>query len=388
MRLYLLYIKHVYPHKTWKNQNKISLLISYTKMKGVILHGGNGTRLRPLTYTDVKQLLPLAGKPVSEYALLNLIEIGITEVNIIVGKIGEKEVRDYYGDGSKWGISITYTYQEKPLGIAHAIGMTSNFVKKDNFVVVLGDNFFQNGLTDLYKTFENGNLDSLIALTSVKDPRQFGIAEIKEDKIISLVEKPNEPRSNLAITGAYFLTYKIFSIIDILKPSWRNELEITEAFQIMLERGMSIGYTIISGWWKDTGTVDEFLDCNRMVLDKIASDAKTNDSNYEGKISGRVQIGKNVKIEGQSRVLGPCCIGDDTAISDSYVGPYSSIGSKCILTNIEIEDSIVMDGSSIEIANGYRISRSLIGSNVNVKPTSTKTRTMRLVIGRDSKIEM
>lgn len=357
-------------------------------MKGVILHGGSGTRLRPLTYTDVKQLLPLAGKPVSEYALLNLIEIGITDVNIIVGEIGEKEVREYYGDGSKWGIRISYTYQGKPLGIAHAIGMIRDFAGDEDFVVILGDNYFQGGLKELQAKFQDKKYDSLLALTKVKNPTQFGIAEVHEGTIVSLVEKPKSPRSDLAIAGAYFLTPRVFPIIDGLSPSWRNELEITEAFQVMLDRGMSIGYSIISGWWKDTGTVDEFLDCNRMVLDKIASSATSIDPIYEGKVSGRVQIGKNVRIDGESRILGPCYIGDDTTITDTYVGPYSSIGSKCHLRNIEIEDSIVMDGSSIEIANGTRISRSLIGSNVMVKPTASKTRTIRLVVGRDSKIEL
>ena len=383
MRLYLLYINHVYPHKTWKNQNKISLLISFTIMKGVILHGGNGTRLRPLTYTDVKQLLPLAGKPVSEYALLNLIELGITEVNIIVGEIGEKEVRDYYGNGSKWGISITYTYQEKPLGIAHAIGLTRDFVGKDSFVVVLGDNFFQNGLTDLYEAFKKGKFDSLIALTTVENPRQFGIAEISGNRIISLVEKPNEPRSNLAITGAYFLTYKIFSIIDILKPSWRNELEITEAFQIMLEKGMSIGYTIISGWWKDTGTVDEFLDCNRMVLDKsVMNSPKTHRKN----ISGRVYLGQNVVLDPETRILGPCYIGNGTTLEKSYIGPYTSIGSNCLIRDSEIEDSVIMDSCKIELGPGNRIRESLIGANVVIEPVARNGNSRKLVVGRDSKL--
>ena len=369
-------------------KNKISPVNSSFIMKGVILHGGSGTRLRPLTYTDVKQLLPLAGKPVSEYALLNLIDIGISEVNIIVGEIGEKEVREYYGDGSKWGIHITYTYQGKPLGIAHAIGMTREFVGRDDFVVVLGDNYFQSGLEGLQKSFQIGGFDSLLALTKVNNPSQFGIAEVQDGKIVSLVEKPKEPKSDLAIAGAYFLTPKIFPIIDGLAPSWRNELEITEAFQVMLDKGMSLGYSVISGWWKDTGTVDEFLDCNRMVLDKISPEGDAISPKGGPTVSGRVRMGKNVSITGESRVLGPCYIGDNTTIHDTYVGPYTSVGSNCKLSNIEIEDSIVMDGSSIEIANGTRISRSLIGSNVTVRPTNSKTRTIRLVVGRDSKIEL
>lgn len=357
-------------------------------MKGVILHGGNGTRLRPLTYTDVKQLLPIAGKPVSEYALLNLIEIGVHEINIVVGEVGEKEVSEYYGDGSKWNVKISYTYQGQPLGIAHAIGLTKDFIGKESFVVILGDNYFQGGLSELRGNFDDSGDDCLIALTKVKNPSQFGIAEVNNGRIVSLVEKPKEPKSDLAITGAYFLTPKIFPIIDILAPSWRNELEITEAFQVMLERGMKIGYSIISGWWKDTGTVDEFLDCNRMVLDKIPLNEAAQNFSYEGLLSGRVKMGNNVTIKGQSRILGPCYIGDDTIITDTYIGPFTSIGSGCNIKNVEIEDSIVMDGSSIELNNGTRISRSLIGSNVSMKPSTSKTLTIRLVVGRDSKIEM
>lgn len=357
-------------------------------MKGVILHGGSGTRLRPLTYTDVKQLLPLAGKPVSEYALLNLIEIGIKEINIVVGEIGKNEVKEYYGDGTKWGAKITYTYQEKPLGIAHAIGMTRDFVGDDRFVVVLGDNYFQGGLKSLSDIFTSKNYDTLIALTKVTNPSQFGIAEVEGGKVVSLVEKPKEPKSDLAIAGAYFLSHKIFQIIEGLKPSWRNELEITEAFQVMLDRGMSIGYSIISGWWKDTGTVDEFLDCNRMVLDKLEPQIPSAYDLQNSNISGRVHIGRNVEFKGSTKVLGPCYIGDGSVVEDSYIGPFTSIGSNCYLKTLEIEDSIVMDGSSLEISDGSRISGSLIGSNVSIMPSKSKSRTIRLIVGRDSKMEL
>ncbi len=357
-------------------------------MKGVILHGGSGTRLRPLTYTDVKQLLPLAGKPVSEYALMNLRELGITDINIIVGEVGEREVREYYGDGTNWGVRITYTFQGKPLGIAHAIGLVESFVGNDTFVVVLGDNYFQNGLQSLLERFDPTKLTGLIALTKVANPSQFGVAEVKDGKIISLTEKPKFPKSDLAITGAYFLTPAVFNIIKILKPSWRNELEITEAFQIMLELNLPIGYTIITGWWKDTGTVDEFLDCNRMVLDKIELNDKSSIKSKGTTVSGRVKIEDGVRIGGSTRILGPCFIGANTEVLDSYIGPYTSVGENCNIKGVEIEDSIVMDGSTLEISDGTRISRSLIGSNVVVKPTSSKSKTIRLVVGRDSKIEL
>ena len=352
-------------------------------MKGVILHGGNGTRLRPLTYTDVKQLLPLGGKPVSEYALLNLIEIGITDVIIIVGEIGEKEVREYYGDGSKWGINITYKYQEKPLGIAHAISMVRDFVGDNTFVVVLGDNYFQGGLSELNEKFSVSQYDALLALTKVSNPTQFGIAEISGDRIVSLVEKPNAPKSNLAITGAYFLSPKIFPMIDQLSPSWRNELEITEAFQMMLEKNIPIGFRIISGWWKDTGTVEEFLDCNRMVLDKTLVSPV---SGERKNVSGRVYLGNGVKIDSASRILGPVYIGEGTSIENSYIGPFTSIGKNCTIRNSEIEDSVIMDSCSIELGNGNRIRESLIGGNVSIQPVNGNGQSRKLVLGRDSKL--
>lgn len=354
-------------------------------MKGVILHGGSGTRLRPLTYTDVKQLLPLAGRPVSEYALLNLIEIGITEVNIILGVIGEKEVREYYGDGSKWGIKITYTYQGKPLGIAHAIGMTHEFVGDENFVVVLGDNYFQGGLKELQAKFQDGKYDSLLALTRVKNPSRFGVAEVKNGTIVSLVEKPKTPVSDLAIAGAYFLTHKIFPIIDQVAPSWRNELEITEAFQIMLDKGMKLGYSVISGWWKDTGTVDEFLECNKVVLNKLM-DNDTTKENLE--MQAGVVLGKNSHVNPGVSIFPPVYIGENTRIEDSQIGPYTSIGSDCVVQCSRISNSVVMDGCIISLDTKRKIVDSLIGPGVTIKADTTNSDEVKLVLGRDSKIEI
>lgn len=355
-------------------------------MKGVILHGGSGTRLRPLTYTDVKQLLPIAGKPVSEYALENLIKIGIKEVNIIVGEIGEKEVKDYYKDGSQWNVDISYTYQEKPLGIAQAIGMLRNFVKNEDFVVVLGDNYFQNGFSSMVAEFELIEPDALVALAKVENPSQFGIATVDDGRIIKMTEKPKKPESNLAVTGAYFLRNNIFDIIQKLKPSWRNELEITEAFQTMLDKGMNVSYSLIDGWWKDTGTVDEFLDCNRMVLDK--AERNVTDAYSDLNLSGRVCLMNGVKISRDSQILGPCYIGSGTVIDGCYVGPYSSVGANCHLKNVNITDSVIMDGSCIEAPDGTVIERSLIGANVMVKPHESRGKKIRLIVGRDSQIEL
>lgn len=361
------------------NTFKLSLL-----MKGILLHGGSGTRLRPLTYTDVKQLLPIAGKPISEYALENLIEVGINEINIVIGSIGGEEVKKYYGDGLKWNIKISYTYQDKPLGIAHAIGMTKDFVKDDNFIVFLGDNYLQDGITKLYHDFVSKKYDAMVALVPVTNPSQFGIAEIENDRITKLVEKPKEPKSNLAIAGVYFLSQSIFEIISNLRPSGRNEYEITEAYQEMILKGKKVGYSIINGWFKDTGTVADFLDCNRLVLDKIKGNQKREDS----KISGRVYLGENVKLLENTSILGPCYIGPNTQIKDSYIGPFTSIGANCNIENVEIENSIIMDDTNIKMPDEIRIGESLIGSKTSIRPSKSRPRTMKLVLGRESKLEL
>ena len=353
-------------------------------MKGIILHGGSGTRLRPLTYTDVKQLLPVAGKPISEYALENLIELGVKEINIVIGSVGGNEVKNYYGDGSKWDVRISYTYQDQPLGIAHAIGLVKDFVNNNEFVVFLGDNYLQDGISKLYENYISNNYDGMIALVKVKNPSQFGIAEVNKDKIVRLVEKPKEPKSDLAIAGVYFLKPMVFDVISSLKPSWRGEYEITEAYQQMIDEGRRIGYSVISGWFKDTGTVEDFLDCNRLVLDKIS----TNIHIQKEGISGRASISDNVDISTGSRVLGPCYIGNNTIVDNSYIGPFTSIGSNCIIRNAEIEDSIVMDGTTIELNAGTIIRQSLIGPNVKITSNTNNGRMLKLVLGRDSRIEM
>lgn len=353
-------------------------------MKGIILHGGSGTRLRPLTYTDVKQLLPVAGKPISEYALENLMELGIKEVNIVIGSIGGNEVRNYYGDGSKWNLDISYTYQDQPLGIAHAIGLTHEFVGNDDFIVFLGDNYLQDGISKLYENYISNGYDGMLALVRVKNPSQFGIAEVNNNRITKLVEKPREPKSDLAIAGVYFLKPLVFDVISKLKPSGRGEYEITEAYQKMIDEGRNIGYSVISGWFKDTGTVEDFLDCNRLVLDRIRVQA----INQRDGVSGRVSLSDDTKISKDSRVLGPCYIGNNTVIENSYIGPFTSIGSGCTIRNAEIEDSIIMDGTTIELKQGMNMRQSLVGPNVKILSQVGNGRTLKLVLGRDSRIEM
>lgn len=353
-------------------------------MKGIILHGGAGTRLRPFTYTDVKQLLPIAGKPISEYALENLIEVGIRDINIVIGSVGGSEVKKYYENGEKWGIKITYTYQEKPLGIAHAIGLTKDFVGNDNFIVFLGDNYLNDGISSLYDAFNSNQIDGMLALTKVKNPSQFGIAEVQGEKIIRLVEKPKEPKSDLAIVGVYFLTPQVFNGISKLKPSKRGEYEITEAYQYMIDNGNRIGYSIVKGWFKDTGTVDDFLECNRLVLDKISNEPEKVEKN----ISGRVLINKTAIIKENSTILGPSYIGTNSVLDNCYIGPYTSIGPGCIIRNADIEDSIIMDNAVLDLKSSAIIRNSIIGPNVKVYVNSDPKKVVRLILGRDSMVEL
>lgn len=354
-------------------------------VKGVILHGGSGTRLRPLTYTDVKQLLPLAGKPVSEYDLRALIELGIKDINIVLGDIGSEEVKSYYGNGDKWGINISYTFQGKPTGIAHAVGLTREFVGNDDFIVVLGDNYFHSGFSQLLADFRKDKKDAYVALTEVPDPEKYGIAEIRDGRIVSMAEKPKNPKSNLAVTGVYFLRKNIFRIIDNLKPSWRGELEITDAFQKMIEAGMKVGYSIITGWWKDTGTPEEFLRCNMMALERIPVGETR--LNGEGAY-WRTQIEGETNIDRDSKIVGPCFIGSGSVIKNSYIGPYTSVGRNCTIKNTHIENSVIMDNVSIDLSYSSIIRDSLVGPASTIRSLGNNERFLRFVIGRDSKIEV
>jgi len=348
-------------------------------MKGIILHGGSGTRLRPLTYTDVKQLLPVAGKPISEYALINMINIGIKDFIIVIGNIGGDEVKNYYKNGEKWNVNIKYVYQDKPLGIANAILLAKDLIKNDDFIVYLGDNILEDKLNNLYKKFIKNNYDAMLVLTKVKNPEQFGIAYINNDKIVKLEEKPKDPKSNYAITGLYFLKSNIFDILKDLKPSKRNEYEITDAFQEMLNKKMNLGYSFIDGWWKDTGTVEDFLDCNRLVLENIERVNSIENDN----IIGRVKISEDAKII-NSTIKGPAYIGKNTIIENSNISPYTSIGDNCIINGCYIEDSIIMDNVKIN-KNNLMISESIIGENSIIENSNYFN---HFIIGRDSKIKM
>ena len=314
-------------------------------MKGIILHGGHGTRLRPLTHTGPKQLLPIANKPMSQYALEDLKNVGIHDIAIVIGDIYPEKVKEYYRDGKQFGVNITYVYQEKPEGISHAIRLCKEFVGDDKFIVYLGDNVLRKSLIDYTKKFSSSGLDAMILLCEVDNPSKFGVAYIdKEDslKIKNIIEKPKNPTSNLAVIGVYFLTPKIFDIIDNLKPSMRGELEITDALQLLMDKGNTIAYDTVTGWWKDTGTPDDIIHANRLILDSIGTEEQFL-SEKDASIKDNIIIGKDTEISQDSSIIGPSIIGKNCKIGNAVrLGPYVSIGDNCILENCNIENSILM----------------------------------------------
>lgn len=317
-------------------------------MKGIILHGGHGTRLRPLTHTGPKQLLPIANKPMSQYALEDLREAGMTEIAIIIGDVYPDKVKEFYGDGTKLGVKITYVYQDKPKGISHAIRLCKDFVGNDRFVVYLGDNILRKGLVDYTKKFQSSSADAMILLCEVEDPSRFGVAELDGKKIKKIVEKPKNPTSNLAVIGVYFLTPRIFEIIDKLKPSWRGELEITDALQLLMEKNYLIEYDIVTGWWKDTGTPEDILHANHLILDTIGTPNQFV-LNEGSVVQGNIVMGKNGTVSRDSFITGPVIIGDNCTIGPAVrVGPYVSIGNNSVLKHCSVENSILMDECKID----------------------------------------
>ena len=354
-------------------------------MKGVILHGGHGTRLRPLTHTGPKQLIPVANKPISQYVLEDLREAGIKNIALIVGGIMPEKVRDYYGDGSKFGVKITYVNQEEPAGIAHAVGLTQDFVGDSPFIVYLGDNLLKGGISKIAKKFQQKKYDAMVLLCKVKNPQQFGVAEFnKNGKLVKLVEKPKKPPSNYALTGIYFFSPVIFKMIKKLKPSWRGELEITEALQLLLEEGYNVGHMVVEGWWKDTGTMEDIIEANILVLDELKP-TKEGTTEDNACVQGRVAIGKRAIIKKGALIRGPAIIGENAVIDgEVYIGPYTSIGNSVHIKRGEIENSIIMENCTIDI--NTKITDSIIGSNSEVVTNQKGPKGHKLIVGENSKI--
>ena len=353
-------------------------------MKGIILHGGHGTRLRPLTHTGPKQLLPIANKPMSEYCIESLIDAGITEIAIIIGGTGANKVREYYGNGDKFNVKITYIEQDQPRGIAHAISLCKNFIDNEKFLVFLGDNIIQKSIKDFVSEFQNSDAKASILLCEVDNPTQFGIADIKDGQIVKILEKPKNPPTNLAVTGIYLLTPKIFEIIDNLKPSWRNELEITDALDMLLQKKLKIIYHMITDYWKDTGTPNDILNANGTILANM-------DSYFSGieegknNIRGKIMVGTDSIIKNNSTLDGPIIIGKNCILDGVTIGSNTSIGDNSKLSDCEIKNSIVM--SDCNICGSMKINDSIIAYNSSI--TSNKNiDEKKFLLGEGTKISI
>jgi glucose-1-phosphate thymidylyltransferase len=347
-------------------------------MKGLLLAGGHGTRLRPLTYTGNKHMLPIANKPILFYGIESIRDAGIKEIGIILGPIREGVV-EVVGDGSKFDVKVTYIDQPEPKGLAHAVMVAQDFLGDEPFAMYLGDNLLKNGIKYLVDDFRKSKNDALIVLTEVNDPQRYGIAEVKGGKVVRTVEKPKEPKSNLAVTGVYIFTQPIFGIVKKLKPSLRNELEITDAIQGLLDQGYKVGYRMVEGWWKDTGKPEDLLEANQLILSEIRP-ANRGTAEEGTNIVGNVEIGKNSVVFKGTTIKGPVIVGEKCKIGPStYVGPYTSIGNNVTVIGGEIENSIIMDGATINC--NKRIVDSLIGRDSKILSSTSKPSGSRFVVG-------
>jgi glucose-1-phosphate thymidylyltransferase len=353
-------------------------------MKALVLAGGSGTQLRPITHTSAKQLLPVANKPVLFYGLEAISAAGITDVGMVVGDTAPA-IQDAVGDGSAFGIRTTYLRQEAPLGLAHTVLIAREFLGDDDFVMYLGDNFIVGGITELVTAFTAARPDAQIMLTRVPDPRSFGVAELDSSgRVVGLEEKPALPKSDLALVGVYMFTSAVHEAVGALKPSWRGELEITEAIQWLIDHDRTVASTAITGYWKDSGNVPDMLEVNRLVLESLEpqiSGMVESDCEIIGRVAG--EAGAELS---SSRIVGPALIGAGTKVTGSYIGPFTPVADGCVVDDSEIEYSIVLSGASIRGVR--RIEASLIGHDAEVTPAPRVPRAHRLVLGDHSKVQI
>jgi glucose-1-phosphate thymidylyltransferase len=354
-------------------------------LKGLILSGGAGTRLRPITHTSAKQLVPVANKPVLFYGIEALVDAGVTEIGIIIAPETGDEIREAAGDGSDFGAKITYIVQDKPAGLAHAVLTAEEFIGGSSFVMYLGDNLLRDGLRGLVSTFREAEPDALILLTPVDDPQSYGVAELDGERIVRLIEKPKDPPSNLALVGVYLFSPSIFDAARALEPSWRGELEITEAIQGLIDDGHRVQSEVVTGWWKDTGQLADMLEANRLVLEEVETRLE-GEIDEGSRVEGRVVIEAGATVAG-SVIRGPAVVGAGARIEDAYVGPYTSIGEGVRICRSEIEHSIVLSGSVVEDL-GTRMEASLLGRNVKLTRSDGMPKTLRLLVGDNSDIEL
>ena len=353
-------------------------------MKALLTAGGHGTRLRPITYTQNKHLIPIANKLMLQYAIDYLKESDIYEIGIIINANDESIINEF-GNGKNYGVEITYIEQDQPLGLAHVVKISQSFIGSDDFIFYLGDNILVGGVKSFINDFKKMKSNCHLVLSQVPDPNRFGVADIVDNQIVNIQEKPISPRSNLAVTGIYLYDSNIFEAVNNIKPSKRGELEISDAHQFLIENGYEVSFSEITGWWKDTGQPSDLLDANCLVLDNIKAQNNGNIDDMS-KMTGEVIIGKNSSII-NSIIKGPVIIDNDCTIKDSYIGSYSSIGKNCKITNAKVEYSILMEGCVLDSLNQIMKS-SLLGKNVNVVGSNNQNNNSTFLLGDQSYVEL
>jgi glucose-1-phosphate thymidylyltransferase len=353
-------------------------------LKGLILSGGAGTRLRPITHTSAKQLVPVANKPVLFYGIEALVAAGVTEIGIIIAPHTGEEIRAAVGDGSELGARVTYIPQSEPLGLAHAVLTAEEWLGDSSFVMYLGDNLLRDGITELVAEFRRNEPEALIMLTQVLDPEHYGVAELEGGRVTRLVEKPKDPPSDLALVGVYMFKPDVFAAARAIEPSARGELEITDTIQRLIDDGKAVEHHQVRGWWKDTGQLADMLEANRLVLEDL--EPHNHGELIDSKVEGRVAIESGAVLE-RTAVRGPAVIGAGARISDSYIGPYTSIGEGCEVTGSEVEHSILLRGAAVrDLAS--RMEASLLGRNVTLTRADGLPRTIRMMVGDNSEITL
>ncbi len=358
-------------------------------MRALITAGGRGTRLRPLTHTSNKHLIPIATKPMIHYALEAVAAAGIRDVGIVINPDTAEEIRRALGDGSPWGLEISYLVQEAPLGLAHVIQVAQPYLRNEPFVFFLGDNVIVGGIRRFVERFQSRGDQCHLVLARVREPQRFGVAEVEGERVVRVVEKPARPASDYAVTGIYVYDAPIFEAVHAIRPSARGELEISDAHQYLLDHGFRVGFSEITGWWKDTGKPEDLLEANRFVLDQVLD---ATGPIVRGEVDSQSDVAGKVVVEAGARVIashirGPAIIGPEAVIERSYIGPFTSLGPRCVIRNSELEYSILFEDTQILDAD-VRIERSLLGREVLIRRGNSRPKTQKFILGDQSIIEL
>lgn len=354
-------------------------------MRALVLAGGKGTRLRPLTYTTAKQLIPIANRPIIHYVMDQISNVGIKDVGVIIAPETGHQIKEALAENF-WGFNFSFLLQEEPKGLAHAVKVAQRFLGDEPFLMYLGDNLIGQDIKGFVEEFQTSRPEAMILLKEVQDPRMFGVAEVDgQGNVLRLVEKPKEPPSKLALVGIYLFSPAIHKAIDQIKPSFRGELEITDAIQKLLDAGKRVRSHVLKGWWLDTGKKDDLLEANRVVLDEMATREIRGEADEESKLLGRISLAQGARVE-RSTIRGPVIIGEGTVIRGSFIGPYTSIGKNCVIENSALEHSVILDG--VRLANIERLEDSVVGRNAMVISGRQNSKALRLMIGDDAEVKI